>query len=63
MLEPLLSGITFGLALALMVGPVFFALIQTSLHEGFRAGSFFATGVFISDASLIALGPQPSEPW
>ena len=56
MLEPLLSGITFGLALALMVGPVFFALIQTSLHEGFRAGLFFAFGVFVSDASLIALG-------
>lgn len=56
MLEPLLSGITFGLALALMVGPVFFALIQTSLHESFRAGMFFALGVFVSDASLIALG-------
>lgn len=56
MLEPLLSGITFGLALALMVGPVFFALIQTSLHESFRAGAYFALGVFLSDASLIALG-------
>jgi threonine/homoserine/homoserine lactone efflux protein len=55
MLDPILSGISFGLLLAIMLGPVFFTLLQTSLHEGFRAGINLAIGVFISDASLIAI--------
>ena len=55
MIEPILSGITFGLILAIMLGPVFFALLQTSLHEGFKAGAFMAFGVFLSDSTLIAI--------
>ena len=54
LLEPALSGTLFGLILAVMVGPVFFALIQTSLQEGFRAGSHLAFGVMLSDAACIA---------
>ncbi len=38
-----------------MLGPVFFALLQTSLHEGFNAGAHLAFGVFLSDAVMIAL--------
>jgi threonine/homoserine/homoserine lactone efflux protein len=55
MIEPILSGMTFGLVLAAMLGPVFFTLLQTSLHEGFKAGFFLALGVFISDATLITV--------
>ncbi len=55
MFEPVLSGITFGLILAIMLGPVFFALLQTSLHEGFKAGAFLAFGVLMSDAALIGI--------
>ena len=51
--EPIVSGITFGLALAFMLGPVFFALLQTSIQEGFKAGLHFAFGVFLSDSLLI----------
>jgi threonine/homoserine/homoserine lactone efflux protein len=53
--EPLFGGIAFGLLLAVMLGPVFFTLLQTSLHEGFRAGAYLAIGVLLSDASLIAV--------
>src|SRR3954465_11543552 len=53
--EPVLSGMTFGLLLAIMLGPVFFALLQTSLHEGFKAGVHLAFGVFLSDATLVTL--------
>jgi threonine/homoserine/homoserine lactone efflux protein len=53
--DPIISGITFGLLLAVMLGPVFFALLQTSLHEGFKAGMFLAFGVFLSDAGLITV--------
>lgn len=52
-LEPIISGIAFGLILAVMIGPVFFALIQTSLHEGFKAGRYLAAGVLLSDALYI----------
>lgn len=52
-LEPVFSGFTFGLALAFMLGPVFFTLLQTSIQEGFKSGVHFALGVFISDAALI----------
>ena len=55
MLEPIVSGFTFGLLLAVMLGPVFFALLQTSLHEGFKAGVHLAIGVLISDATVIAV--------
>ncbi|HNP49141.1 MAG TPA: LysE family translocator [Bacteroidia bacterium] len=55
MLEPVFSGFTFGLLLAIMLGPVFFALLQTSLHEGFKAGVHMALGVCISDATVIAI--------
>ena len=54
-LEPILSGIGFGLVLAVMLGPVFFTLLQTSLHEGFKAGTHLAVGVLISDAGLITV--------
>lgn len=53
--EPIFSGISFGLLLAVMLGPVFFALLQTSLHEGFKAGISLAFGVFLSDAVLVVL--------
>ena len=55
MLEPILSGIGFGLLLTVLVGPVFFTLLQTALHEGFRAGVHVATGVLISDTCWILL--------
>lgn len=54
MLEPILSGIGFGLILAVMLGPVFFTLLQTALHEGFKAGSHLAFGVLLSDGFWIA---------
>lgn len=43
------QGILFGLALALMAGPAFFSLIQTSISHGFRKGSHLAIGISISD--------------
>ncbi|GJM60241.1 hypothetical protein PEDI_07930 [Persicobacter diffluens] len=45
----------FGVLLAFMVGPAFFALIQTSIHKGFRAGATLAVGISTSDALYILL--------
>ncbi len=55
MLEGLLSGILLGLTIAIMLGPAFFSLLQTSIYRGFRAGLFMALGIFMSDTMLVAL--------
>jgi len=48
-MAPLLQGILLGLTFAVLLGPAFFALIQTSIHRGFRSGALLATGIFLSD--------------
>lgn len=43
-----------GLALSILTGPILFALIQTSIEQGFRAGWMFGTGIWVSDMIFIA---------
>jgi threonine/homoserine/homoserine lactone efflux protein len=52
-MDMLLGGIKVGLILSFMVGPIFFALIQTSVEEGFRAGLMVALGIWVSDFSFV----------
>jgi threonine/homoserine/homoserine lactone efflux protein len=49
----LLEGIKVGLILSFMIGPIFFALVQTSVDEGFRAGLMVAVGIWVSDTSYV----------
>jgi threonine/homoserine/homoserine lactone efflux protein len=49
----LLDGIKFGLALSLLVGPILFALLQTSIEQGFRAGWMVGLGIWISDLLFV----------
>ncbi|HET8829197.1 MAG TPA: LysE family translocator [Pelobium sp.] len=49
MLELIISGIGLGIVLSFLTGPVFFALIKTSIEKGFYAGLSLAGGVVISD--------------
>lgn len=49
------NGILFGLLLTIFIGPVFFALIQTSIERGFYAGLYMAFGIALSDAFYISL--------
>nr|WP_294895866.1 LysE family translocator [uncultured Pedobacter sp.] len=49
MLELIISGIGLGIVLSFLTGPVFFALIKTSIEKGFYAGLALASGVVISD--------------
>lgn len=48
-------GFLTGLFMSVMLGTVFFALVQNSIDHGFRTGIFIATGVISSDILLIAL--------
>lgn len=51
----LLEGISMGLLLSAMVGPVFFTLIQNSLQNGFRHTAILALGIFVSDLLYVLL--------
>jgi len=47
------NGILMGLALAILVGPILFSLIQRSIEQGFRAGLWVALGIWVSDILFI----------
>ncbi len=53
--KAIVEGIGLGITLAILTGPAFFALLQTSIRNGYRSGIAFAIGVFISDTVLILL--------
>jgi threonine/homoserine/homoserine lactone efflux protein len=53
MIEAIITGIGFGLVLSVLTGPVFFALIKTSIEKGFHAGVAMALGVVTSDMVFI----------
>ena len=55
MLESIISGIGLGIVLSFLTGPVFFALIKTSIEKGFYAGISLAGGVLASDIFYVAV--------
>ncbi|MBC7758934.1 MAG: LysE family transporter [Phormidesmis sp. FL-bin-119] len=55
MIESIISGIGLGFVLSFLTGPVFFALIKTSIEKGFYAGVSLAAGVVVSDVFYVAL--------
>lgn len=54
-MDLLLQGIKIGIVLCLMIGPVFFALLQTAVEEGFRASAMVGAGIWTSDIGYILL--------
>ena len=54
-MEMLWDGIKFGLALSILVGPILFALIQTSIEQGFRAGWMVGLGIWVSDLLFVLI--------
>ncbi|MCX6270129.1 MAG: LysE family translocator [Bacteroidetes bacterium] len=55
MFHPLLEGIVIGFTIAVLMGPAFFSLIQTSVYRGLYSGLLLALGIFFSDAVLLLL--------
>ncbi len=55
MSSALLEGVGAGILLAFLIGPSFFALIQTSIYRGFNSGLQLALGIVLSDITLIGL--------
>lgn len=55
MLETIISGVGLGIVLSFATGPVFFALLKTSIEKGFHAGISLAGGVLLSDIIYVSL--------
>lgn len=49
------NGFLHGLLLSVLIGPVFFALIQNSIEKGFWSGFFMAVGIALSDSFYIGV--------
>ena len=47
------DGIQLGVILAILIGPIFFALIQAGVEQGIRAGSMVGLGIWVSDLLFI----------
>ncbi|MBK7556303.1 MAG: LysE family transporter [Flavobacteriales bacterium] len=57
----ILEGLGWGLATALLLGPVFFTLLRAALAHGFKGGALVALGIFSSDVlalSICAIGAR-----
>ncbi len=54
-MNPFFEGVILGITLAVLLGPALFALLQTSIQGGFRAGMRLAFGIFLSDLTLVFL--------
>lgn len=50
-----INGLVFGLVISVLIGPVFFTLLQTSIEKGFDKAILVAIGIFFSDLFYIAL--------
>ena len=55
MTSALFEGIFLGFTLAFLIGPAFISLVQTSVHQGLKSGLLFASGIALSDLTLILL--------
>ncbi len=47
-------GTVYGLVLCILVGPIFFKILQTSIENGFRAGFMLAAGQWLGDLMYIS---------
>ena len=54
-IDAIYKGFALGITLCIAIGPSFFALLQTSLKNGYKSGIALAFGVFLSDAACIGL--------
>ena len=51
----ILEGLTFGLLLAVSLGPIFIALTQTSIEKGLLPGFTVGFGIWVSDFLIVIL--------
>jgi threonine/homoserine/homoserine lactone efflux protein len=52
-MDEILKGLITGIIMAILIGPVFFALIQASIEKGVKSGVLMAIGISMSDTAYI----------
>ena len=55
MINAIFHGVLLGLVLSIMIGPVFFLLLDTSIKKGFKPAVYLALGVALSDVMFITI--------
>lgn len=55
MISALSQGFLIGIGLSMLIGPVFFSLINTSINQGKRTATYLAVGISMSDLLYIFL--------
>ncbi len=55
MIDLLIGGVGLGLVLSIMLGPVFFIILDTSIKKGIKSALFLDLGVLISDLMYISI--------
>jgi len=55
LVDLLIGGIGLGLVLSIMLGPVFFILLETSIKKGIKSALFLDLGIFLSDLMYITI--------
>lgn len=54
-MDLIIKGAIAGFTLSFLIGPVFFALIETGMEKGFRAGLAMCSGIWLSDFLIILI--------
>ena len=54
-MEHILTGISIGLTLSVLLGPLFILLIQASIEYGSKGGLIAAAGIWVSDLIFLVL--------
>jgi threonine/homoserine/homoserine lactone efflux protein len=52
-MDPIIKGIISGVTISLMIGPIFFALVDLTISKGWKAGFIYVWGVILSDVAMI----------
>ncbi|MCB9032907.1 MAG: LysE family transporter [Chitinophagales bacterium] len=55
MLSAIIKGLFFGLSISLLIGPIVFALLETTIEKGRKTGFIFASGIWFSDIIYIII--------
>ncbi|MBP6398477.1 MAG: LysE family transporter [Saprospiraceae bacterium] len=55
MIQLITEGIGYGLFLAILVGPIFMSLVDTSIQFGKRSGLVLASGIWASDFIIVTV--------
>ena len=58
-----IEGYLLGLSLIILIGPVFFVLLYSTLEHGIMNGLAVALGIFISDVFIVGICLQGGEDW